>query len=100
MTTTFADLHLRSELLEALTSLGYEEPKPIQREAIGPLLAGRDLLGQAAPGTGKAPPFALPLLQRLGEDRRGVLSALVFVSTLELAVQVSQARYRHGRGIV
>ena len=43
---------------------GYEEPTPVQREAIPPLLAGRDLLGQAATGTGKTAAFALPLLQR------------------------------------
>jgi ATP-dependent RNA helicase DeaD len=99
MTTTFADLQLRPELLEALTSLGYEEPTPIQREAIGPLLAGRDLLGQAATGTGKTAAFALPLLQQLGEDRSGAPSALVLVPTRELAVQVSQALHRYGRGI-
>ena len=63
--TTFSDLELRPELLEALTALGYEEPTPIQSEAIPPLLAGRDLLGQAATGTGKTAAFALPILQRL-----------------------------------
>jgi ATP-dependent RNA helicase DeaD len=61
----FADLTLRPELLRALTGLGYEEPTPIQREAIPPLLAGRDLLGQAATGTGKTAAFALPILQRM-----------------------------------
>src|SRR4051812_12829286 len=99
MTTTFADLNLRPDLLEALTSLGYEEPTPIQREAIGPLLAGRDLLGQAATGTGKTAAFALPLLERLGNDRSGVPVALVLVPTRELAVQVSQALHRYGRGM-
>jgi ATP-dependent RNA helicase DeaD len=99
MTTTFADLQLRPELLEALTALGYEEPTPIQREAIGPLLAGRDLLGQAATGTGKTAAFALPLLQQLDEDRSGAPSGLVLVPTRELAVQVSQALHRYGRGI-
>ncbi len=59
-TTTFADLALRPELQRALDALGYEEPTPIQREAIPPLLAGRDLLGQAATGTGKTAAFALP----------------------------------------
>ena len=63
--TTFADLGLRPELLAALAALGYEEPTPIQREAIPPLLAGRDLLGQAATGTGKTAAFALPVLQAL-----------------------------------
>ncbi len=51
-TATFDDLGLRPELLAALTRLGYEEPTPIQREAIPPMSAGRDLLGQAATGTG------------------------------------------------
>jgi ATP-dependent RNA helicase DeaD len=97
--TTFADLNLRPELLEALASLGYEEPTPIQREAIGPLVAGRDLLGQAATGTGKTAAFALPLLERLGEDRSGAPVGLVLVPTRELAVQVSQALHRYGRGI-
>ena len=66
---TFADLGLRPELLQALAALGYEEPTPIQREAIPPLLEGRDLLGQAATGTGKTAAFALPMLQRLRRGR-------------------------------
>ena len=48
----FAALGLEAALLTTLDMLGYEEPTPIQREAIPPLLAGRDLLGQAATGTG------------------------------------------------
>ncbi len=95
---TFADLGLRPELLSALTGLGYEEPTPIQREAIPPLVEGRDLLGQAATGTGKTAAFALPVLQRLAADRRiGAPSALVLVPTRELAVQVSEALHRYGR---
>ena len=65
MNSPFVELGLSRELVEVLTALGYEEPTPIQREAIPPLLAGRDLLGQAATGTGKTAAFALPLLQRL-----------------------------------
>jgi ATP-dependent RNA helicase DeaD len=99
-TTTFADLALRDELVQALASLGYEEPTPIQREAIPPLLAGRDLLGQAATGTGKTAAFALPLLQRLEDGDRGrAPSALVLVPTRELAMQVSQAVHRYGRDL-
>src|SRR5690606_1084999 len=64
-TMGFDELGLRSELVRALADLGYEEPTPIQREAIPPLLASRDLLGQAATGTGKTAAFALPLLHRL-----------------------------------
>jgi len=98
--TTFAELALRPELLDALTSLGYEEPTPIQREAIPPLLAGRDLLGQAATGTGKTAAFALPLLQRMPSPGVGSdPSALVLVPTRELAMQVSQAIHRYGRDL-
>ncbi|MDY7088751.1 MAG: DEAD/DEAH box helicase, partial [Actinomycetota bacterium] len=64
----FAALGLRPELLRALSGLGYEEPTPIQREAIRPLIAGHDLVGQAATGTGKTAAFALPLLQKLGPE--------------------------------
>src|SRR5690606_27100130 len=104
----FADLGLRPELLRALAGLGYEEPTPIQREAIPPLLAGRDLLGQAATGTGKTAAFALPLLERLaaaGAVGAGAIEAgaapraLVLVPTRELAIQVSEAVHRYGRDL-
>lgn len=98
--TGFADLALRSELRRALTSLGYEEPTPIQREAIPPLLAGHDLVGQAATGTGKTAAFALPVLERLGGDQQRTDPAvLVLAPTRELAVQVSQAFHRYGRDL-
>jgi ATP-dependent RNA helicase DeaD len=97
---TFADLGLRAELVGALHELGYEEPTPIQREAIPPLLTGRDLLGQAATGTGKTAAFALPLLQRLPTHRdSGDPLALILVPTRELAVQVSEAIHRYGRDL-
>ncbi|MGI8809790.1 MAG: DEAD/DEAH box helicase [Acidimicrobiales bacterium] len=97
---TFADLGLRPELLAALSGLGYEEPTPIQREAIPPLIEGRDLLGQAATGTGKTAAFALPLLQRLTTGTRSKKpGALVLVPTRELAIQVSEAVHRYGRGL-
>ena len=97
---TFADLALRPELLDALTSLGYEEPTPIQREAIPPLLEGRDLLGQAATGTGKTAAFALPLLQVLEQRGRGSSPVgLVLAPTRELAMQVSEATHRYGRDL-
>src|ERR1700710_549343 len=99
-TTSFADLALRPELLQALSERGYEEPTPIQREAIPPLLQGRDLLGQAATGTGKTAAFALPVLQRMSGDGRGAVPvALVLVPTRELAMQVSQAFHRYGRDL-
>ncbi|WP_320671090.1 DEAD/DEAH box helicase [Patulibacter defluvii] len=95
--TTFADLALDPRLLTALTALGYEEPTPIQREAIGPLMEGRDLLGQAATGTGKTAAFALPLLQRFASHTRtGKPFALVLTPTRELAMQVSEAIHKYG----
>ena len=97
----FDELGLRPELLRALAELGYEEPTPIQRESIPQLVAGHDLLGQAATGTGKTAAFALPALQRLaaGERGEGGPSTLVLVPTRELAMQVSEAFHRYGRGV-
>ena len=96
----FNDLALRSELLTALADLGYEEPTPIQSRAIPILLEGRDLLGQAATGTGKTAAFALPALQRIAQQNRAdAPTTLVLVPTRELAVQVSEAFYRYGRDL-
>src|SRR3954468_23162145 len=95
----FARLGLDSALVKTLAELGYEEPTPIQREAIPPLLAGRDLIGQAATGTGKTAAFALPILQRVaaaGKDRKRP-SALVLVPTRELAMQVAEAMHKYGQ---
>lgn len=99
--TGFATLGLEARLLETLTGLGYEEPTPIQREAIPPLLDGRDLIGQAATGTGKTAAFTLPLLQRLvatGKARTKP-SILILVPTRELAMQVAEAVHRYGRAL-
>ena len=100
--TGFAGLGLSETLLSTLASLGYEEPTPIQLEAIPPLLQGRDLLGQAATGTGKTAAFALPLLQRIAdpehssEDDRRTARALILVPTRELAMQVAEALHKYG----
>ena len=93
----FAALGLEASLLATLETLGYEEPTPIQREAIPPLLAGRDVLGQAATGTGKTAAFSLPLLQRIAHVPRQRPSALILVPTRELAVQVGEAVQRYGK---
>ena len=95
----FAELGLRPELLECLAELGYEEPTPIQQEAIPPLLTGRDLLAEAPTGTGKTAAFALPLLQNLERTQDGSPAALILVPTRELAMQVGQAVHRYGRGL-
>jgi ATP-dependent RNA helicase DeaD len=97
---TFADLGLPTPVLDALVALGYEEPTPVQREAIPQLTAGRDLIGQAATGTGKTAAFALPILDRLASGgSRGTTApmALVLVPTRELAMQVSEALHKYGR---
>ena len=95
----FAELELDPRLLSAIAALGYEEPTPIQREAIPPLLAGRDLLAEAPTGTGKTAAFALPTLQRIpiGQAGEGAASALVLVPTRELAMQVAEALTKYGR---
>jgi len=101
---TFADLPLDPALLATVAELGYEQPSPIQAEAITPLLEGHDLLGQAATGTGKTAAFMLPMLQRLIDRRleqpgRKGIFGLVLAPTRELAMQVNTAAARYGEGI-
>lgn len=100
----FASLGLDPRILVALANLGYEEATPIQRAAIPALLAGSDVLAQAATGTGKTAAFALPLLHRLSPDAasRERTAGLILVPTRELAMQVAEAVHRYGKelGIV
>ena len=106
MTTTpdtpssFPELGLRPQLADIVSALGYEEPTPIQREAIPLLLAGRDLLGQAETGTGKTAAFALPMLQVIMEvaPPPRQTSGLVLVPTRELAMQVAEAIHKYAKG--
>jgi ATP-dependent RNA helicase DeaD len=96
----FVALGLHPNLVATLSELGYEEPTPIQREAIPTLLSGRDVLGQAATGTGKTAAFALPILHGvagLSATERRIPSALVLVPTRELAIQVAEAVHRYGK---
>jgi ATP-dependent RNA helicase DeaD len=97
----FPSLGLREELLKTVIALGYEEPTPVQREAIPLLLAGRDLLGQAATGTGKTAAFALPMLQRIADEpaTRPHPAGLVLVPTRELAMQVAEALHKYGKSL-
>jgi ATP-dependent RNA helicase DeaD len=96
----FLALGLDRALVAAVAALGYEEPTDIQREAIPPLIAGHDVLGQAATGTGKTAAFALPLLHRIGantDDNDRVVRGLIIVPTRELAMQVAEAVHKYGR---
>jgi ATP-dependent RNA helicase DeaD len=86
----FARFGFSSELLTALTAIGYSEPSPIQQAAIPELLLGRDLVGQAQTGTGKTAAFALPMLARLDPEQR-TPQVLVLAPTRELALQVAAA---------
>ena len=89
-TTTFSDLGLPEPLLRALADVGYESPSPIQAATIPPLLAGRDVLGQAQTGTGKTAAFALPAMARLDPAQKSP-QVLVLAPTRELAIQVAEA---------
>src|SRR5690554_5929160 len=88
--TLFADFALSPPLLRALSDVGYESPSPIQAATIPPLLAGRDVLGQAQTGTGKTAAFAVPALARLDPAARKP-QVLVLAPTRELAIQVAEA---------
>ena len=95
----FLALGLDADISESVTALGFLAPTAIQREAIPALLEGRDVLGQAATGTGKTAAFALPMLHRLKAKagKQGAVRALILVPTRELAMQVAQAVSSYGR---
>ncbi|MCU0767358.1 MAG: DEAD/DEAH box helicase [Gammaproteobacteria bacterium] len=93
---SFERFALAEPVLRAVRDVGYEQPSPIQAQAIPPLLEGRDLLGQAQTGTGKTAAFALPLLSRLDLTRR-VPQLLVLAPTRELAIQVAEATKTYAR---
>src|SRR5437870_9735394 len=96
----FTSLGLAPELLRAVAEEGYEQPTPIQQEAIPLALAGRDLIGSAQTGTGKTAAFMLPILQRLANaGAHHVLRALILVPTRELAEQVLQSARVYGRHV-
>ncbi len=90
----FHDLQLSPAVLRALDDVGYETPSPIQAATIPPLLAGKDLVGQAQTGTGKTAAFALPILTRL-TSKATKPQALVLTPTRELAIQVAEAFQRY-----
>jgi ATP-dependent RNA helicase DeaD len=88
--TAFKDLGLSPDIQQALDELGFEEPTPIQEQAIPELLGGHDVIGQAQTGTGKTAAFGLPLLQYLDPENDEV-QAVVLTPTRELCIQVTQA---------
>src|SRR6187455_2152149 len=94
--TTFKDLGLSETILDALKDVGYENPSPIQEQAIPELLNGRDVIGQAQTGTGKTAAFGLPMIQFVDPDDPDV-QALVLTPTRELCIQVTQALRAYGK---
>ncbi len=96
---TFADLGLSDELLRAVTEAGYDEPTPIQRQAIPSVLMGRDLIGIAQTGTGKTAGFVLPMIDILaqGRSRARMPRSLILEPTRELAAQVSENFEKYGK---
>jgi ATP-dependent RNA helicase DeaD len=101
--STFATLGLPESIVAAVAGLGYEEPTPVQREAIPLMLSGRDLIAQAATGTGKTAAFALPMIAQFVDDRKRAPGrapgGLVLVPTRELAMQVAEAIHKYARGM-
>ena len=92
---TFAELGLAPDILAAIQDVGYEEPSPIQEQAIPPLLAGSDVIGQAQTGSGKTAAFGLPMLQYVDPTEHEV-QGLVLTPTRELCIQVTQALRTYG----
>ncbi|MEG1967352.1 MAG: DEAD/DEAH box helicase [Clostridia bacterium] len=98
----FENMNLIAPLLTAVADYGYDEPTPIQRETIPPVLEGKDVLGCAQTGTGKTAAFALPILQRLNEERKPLtgrrpIRALILTPTRELAMQIYENFVGYGK---
>ena len=96
---TFANLGLSDELLRAVSESGYDEPTPIQRQAIPSVLMGKDLVGIAQTGTGKTAAFVLPMIDILGEgrSRARMPRSLILEPTRELAAQVAENFEKYGK---
>ena len=100
--TSFDELGLISPLLERLAELEYQQPTPIQAQAIPSIFSGRDLIAGANTGSGKTATFALPLLQQIhesqvsrnehrNETKGNYVTGLILVPTRELAKQVADS---------
>ncbi|GDY23269.1 hypothetical protein LBMAG56_46160 [Verrucomicrobiota bacterium] len=85
----FSELGISAEVQKAIVKLGFEQAAPIQAEAIPPLLAGKDLVGQSMTGSGKTAAFAIPAIEKTDPAIRAI-QVLILCPTRELAVQVSE----------
>ncbi|WP_430428039.1 DEAD/DEAH box helicase [Parasphingorhabdus sp.] len=95
----FADLGLSDELLESISDAGYDEPTPIQAQAIPPVLMMKDIIGIAQTGTGKTASFVLPMIDILahGRSRARMPRSLILEPTRELAAQVAENFEKYGK---
>ncbi|MEK9162920.1 MAG: DEAD/DEAH box helicase, partial [Chloroflexota bacterium] len=95
---SFAEMGLSEKLLQAINTVGYEIPTPIQQKTIPLLLQGKDVIGQAQTGTGKTAAFVFPILERLDLDLNET-QALILTPTRELAIQVAEAVFTYSKNI-
>lgn len=93
---TFSDVGLSNQLLRSISNMGFEEPTPIQEQAIPLGLEGRDIIGQAHTGTGKTAAFGIPLVERIRVDSEQI-QGIVITPTRELAVQVAEELNKIGQ---
>jgi ATP-dependent RNA helicase RhlE len=94
---SFTSFDLHPDLLRAVDAMGFTVPTPIQKDAMPPVLGGRDVLACAVTGSGKTAAFLLPILHRLIPSRRGIARALVLAPTRELAAQIDDHRRQLAR---
>src|SRR6201991_4562841 len=95
----FADIGLSDELLQSVLSAGYDEPTPIQAQAIPSVLMMKDIIGIAQTGTGKTASFVLPMIDILAHGRRRAMMprSLILEPTRELAAQVAENFEKYGK---
>jgi ATP-dependent RNA helicase DeaD len=86
--STFEEMKLDPLILRGVEKMGFTKPTPIQEKTIGPLMRGRDVIGQAKTGSGKTLAFSVPLLHSI-DPRNHHVQALVLAPTRELAVQIT-----------
>jgi len=96
----FSELDLSDSILKAISDKGYEQPSPIQAQAIPPVLEGKDVMAAAQTGTGKTAGFTLPILELLSKgERAGANQArvLILTPTRELAAQIGESVETYGK---
>jgi len=87
---TFKDFNFQEQLQEGISAMGFEQPTPVQEQAIPSILEGKDVIACAQTGTGKTAAYLLPTLNDLVKNRNENISTLIIVPTRELAVQIDQ----------